>query len=72
MDPELVRADVLEGWVSPAAAEATYGVILEGSDDEESLAVHREKTRALREERRVEPAGLDDNPKGRPAVDREV
>ena len=71
-DPELVRADVLEGWVSPEQAEASYGVILEGSVDEESLAVHREKTRALREERRGGDAELDNNPKGRPVVDREV
>jgi len=44
--PELVREDVLEGYVSLGRAAEEYGVVL----DPETLAVDREATRALREE----------------------
>lgn len=30
--PELVRADVLDGYVSPKAAESVYGVVIQGAD----------------------------------------
>jgi N-methylhydantoinase B len=42
-DPQLVRADVIEGFVSVEAAREEYGVVLEAS-----LAVDEEATRALR------------------------
>ena len=53
-DPEHVRYDVLEGWVSPAAARDVYGVVFSGAVDDESLAVDArgttERRRKLREE----------------------
>ena len=52
-DPELVRHDVLEGWISLAAAAATYGVVLAGDIEDESLAVKGEETEALRAEMRA-------------------
>ncbi len=42
-DPELVRGDVLEGFVSVAAAREEYGVVLD-----DALAVDEEATFALR------------------------
>jgi N-methylhydantoinase B len=42
-DPESVRADVLEGFVSVEAARDEYGVVLDAA-----LAVDDERTRALR------------------------
>lgn len=47
-DPERVRKDVREGWVSPSRAEEVYGVVLDGSG-----AVDVERT----EERRVALTG---------------
>jgi N-methylhydantoinase B len=52
-DPELVRHDVLEGWISPAAAREVYGVALAGDVEDESLEVRGEETEALRAEMRV-------------------
>jgi N-methylhydantoinase B len=49
-DPEEVRADVMEGWVSREAAERDYGVIFNGELDDESLAVNGEKTKSKRRE----------------------
>ena len=49
-DPEAVRADVMEGWVSREAAERDYGVIFDGELDDESLAVNAEQTRKRREQ----------------------
>ena len=43
-EPELVRWDVLEGWVSKEAAERTYGVVLAGDVDDESLEVDEPAT----------------------------
>jgi N-methylhydantoinase B len=51
-DPELVRVDVLEGWVSVAGAEADYGVIFTGDREDASLAVDVDQTRMLREQSR--------------------
>ncbi|HET6448538.1 MAG TPA: hydantoinase B/oxoprolinase family protein [Conexibacter sp.] len=47
-DPERVRHDVLEGWVSQREAEATYGVVFSGAVVDESLAVDVEATAAQR------------------------
>jgi len=47
-DPELVLADVLEGYVSPEAADDVYAVAFSGSAENGSLAVDAEATAALR------------------------
>lgn len=47
-DPERVRKDVLEGWVSDTAARDVYGVALVGDRARETLAVDRAATAALR------------------------
>ncbi|MCJ2177354.1 hydantoinase B/oxoprolinase family protein [Novosphingobium album (ex Hu et al. 2023)] len=49
-DPESVKEDVLDEYVSPEAARAKYGVVLTGSLDDYTLAVDIEATRALRAE----------------------
>lgn len=48
-DPALVLEDVLDGYVTPAAAREAYGVVLDGS----GRAVDLEATRRLRQERRL-------------------
>jgi hypothetical protein len=48
-DPELVRRDVVEGWVSPEAARAEYGVVLAESSD--SWTLEATATISLRAER---------------------
>jgi N-methylhydantoinase B len=47
-DPEAVREDVLDEYVSAEAARDRYGVVLRGSAEDGSLAVDAEATRALR------------------------
>src|SRR5712692_452022 len=48
-DPSSVVADVLEGYVTPAAAESVYGVVLhEGAPDLAATAVRRAALRAAR------------------------
>lgn len=47
-DPESVLWDVREGVVSEGAARAVYGVALEGSIAEDTLAVDEEETASLR------------------------
>jgi N-methylhydantoinase B len=47
-DPEAVREDVLDEYVSMEAARARYGVALHGSVEEGSVAVDREATQELR------------------------
>ena len=42
-DPELVRADVVEGWISPDRARAVYGVVIGECGD-----IDLEATRAAR------------------------
>lgn len=49
-DPEAVKEDVLDEYVSLAGARAQYGVVLTGSLDEYDLAVDVEATTALRRE----------------------
>jgi N-methylhydantoinase B len=48
-DPEHVRGDVLESWVSLEQAKALYGVVFKGNIADETLVVDREATRELRE-----------------------
>ncbi|MDB6086863.1 MAG: hypothetical protein JWN43_4744 [Gammaproteobacteria bacterium] len=50
-DPERVRHDVLEGWVSAAHAHDTYGVVLSGSRESDDLRVDAEATERLRRRR---------------------
>jgi len=50
-DPEAVREDVLDEYVSVAAARARYGVVLRGSVEDGTLEVDAAATRALRAER---------------------
>jgi N-methylhydantoinase B len=50
-EPQRVRHDVLEGWVSAAAAGDTYGVALRGSPADGTLQVDAEATLALRRNR---------------------
>ena len=45
-DPELVLADVRNGWVSPAAATRDYGVVIEERDDD--FAIDAAATAELR------------------------
>jgi N-methylhydantoinase B len=49
-DPEAVREDVLDEYVSVGAARARYGVVLTGSAETCDVEIDREATRALREE----------------------
>ncbi|HTO10483.1 MAG TPA: hydantoinase B/oxoprolinase family protein [Candidatus Binatia bacterium] len=65
-DPARVAADVAEGYVTPAAAEAVYGVVLrDGAPDAERTRAARDALRGRRRLVRVEAApGLDD-PRGR-------
>ncbi len=50
-DPEAVRNDVLDEYVSLEAARTHYGVVLRGSPDAGDLAVDDDATRTLREQR---------------------
>jgi N-methylhydantoinase B len=65
-DPARVAADVSEGYVTPAAAHATYGVVLhDGAPDPAATAARRAELRAERPRARVRSiAGLD-VPRGR-------
>lgn len=49
-DPEAVKEDVLDEYVSLEAARAKYGVVLTGSLDDYTLEVDRDATEALRTE----------------------
>ncbi|MFC0204366.1 hydantoinase B/oxoprolinase family protein [Novosphingobium soli] len=49
-DPEAVKEDVLDEYVSVAAARAKYGVVLTGSLDDYTLVVDHAATEALRAE----------------------
>ena len=53
-DPEAVRNDVLDEYVSAPAARARYGVVLRGSPSEGDLGVDADATRALREQMAAE------------------
>ncbi len=48
-DPDEVREDVLDEYVSLDAARERYGVVLTGSCHEDELEIDREATRRLRE-----------------------
>jgi len=48
-DPEAVKEDVLDEYVSPTAARERYGVVLRGSLEEGTLELDLPATRALRE-----------------------
>ena len=52
-DPEAVLDDVLDEYVSLAAADRDYGVVLTGSVEALTLVVDDEATRALRAQRRA-------------------
>lgn len=58
-DPEAVLEDVLDEYVSIAAARAKYGVVLTGSLDDYDLAVDRGATEALRREMRAGQPALE-------------
>lgn len=49
-DPEMVKEDVLDEYVSPEAARAKYGVVLTGSLENYDLAVDWPATETLRRE----------------------
>jgi N-methylhydantoinase B len=49
-DPELVKEDVLDEYVSMAAARSKYGVVLTGTLENYDLAVDWPTTEALRAE----------------------
>ncbi len=51
-DPEAVRLDVLDRWVSQDAARDQYGVVLSGSVADCALEVDAESTEQLRRRRR--------------------
>jgi N-methylhydantoinase B len=51
-DPARVLEDVMDEYVSPEAALREYGVVLQGSLDDWTLAVDADATRRLRESRR--------------------
>lgn len=52
-DPEAVKEDVLDEYVSLAAARAKYGVVLTGSLEDYTLEVDHAATEALRQEMRA-------------------
>ncbi|TMC51229.1 MAG: hydantoinase B/oxoprolinase family protein [Chloroflexi bacterium] len=56
-DPEAVRDDVLDEYVSAGSAEREYGVALIGSIEDLSLRVDVERTRALRDQLRAQRSG---------------
>ncbi len=65
-DPARVAADVSEGYVTPAAAHATYGVVLrDGAPDPAATAARRAELRAARPRVRVRSASGLDAPSGR-------
>jgi N-methylhydantoinase B len=57
-EPSAVLEDVLDEYVSVAAARARYGVVLTGTLEALDLAVDEEATAALRAERAVATEGL--------------
>jgi N-methylhydantoinase B len=61
-DPEKVRDDVLDEYVSVEAARRDYGVVLTGSAEDYSLEVDREATGALRDRLRYGGTGGEDQP----------
>jgi N-methylhydantoinase B len=67
-DPARVAADVSEGYVTPKAAEAIYGVVLrDGAPDPAATAARRAELRAAVPRLRVVSAAGLDVPRGREA-----
>jgi N-methylhydantoinase B len=65
-EPARVIADLAEGYVTPAAAEAIYGVVLhEGVPDLEAIQVRRATLRGRRQHVRLVPAAGLDGDRGR-------
>jgi N-methylhydantoinase B len=65
-DPARVAADVGEGYVTPAAAEAIYGVVLrEGEPEPTATTARRAELRAARVRLRVAAGAGLDTPSGR-------
>ena len=65
-DPARVVADLAEGYITPAAAEAVYGVVLRrGTVDAAATAARRAALRAARRRVRVTAAGGLDTARGR-------
>ena len=63
---DAVAADLAEGYVTPGAAEAMYGVVLrDGAVDEPASARRRAELRAARPRVRLTPAGGLDTERGR-------
>jgi N-methylhydantoinase B/oxoprolinase/acetone carboxylase alpha subunit len=56
-DPETVRLDVHDRWISPRSAQEDYGVVLVSDPESGTLAVEVEATRALRAQLRATHAG---------------
>jgi N-methylhydantoinase B len=56
-DPDAVRRDVLDRWVSPEAAREDYGVVLIGSQADLELEVDLAATEQLRRRLRYAPPG---------------
>jgi N-methylhydantoinase B len=56
-DPERVRTDVLEGWVTREQAEAVYGVVFTGSAEDDTLEVDEAATAARRSAERGSASG---------------
>ncbi len=56
-DPEAVKEDVLDEYVSLRGARFDYGVVLTGSVDELDVTVDREATRELRAQMRADREG---------------
>ncbi len=52
-DPDAVRLDVLDRWITLGAAQDDYGVVLTGSADGEDLAVDLAATESLRSQIRA-------------------
>jgi N-methylhydantoinase B len=65
-DPAMVAADLVEGYVTPAAAEAIYGVVLtNGAIDAGATAARRAQLRAARHRVRLSAAADVEAARGR-------
>src|SRR5262249_2844024 len=66
-DPAHVARDLAEGYVTPAAAERDYGVVLKaGAVDEAATGARRAAIRAARPRVRLRGAGAPRSDRGRP------
>ncbi len=55
-DPDVVRRDVAEGWISPARATAVYGVVFDSAGAVDPVATARRRARLAAGEPIPEPA----------------